>query len=365
MSDTPPPDLPDPASPTPVTSHPVTVPAAASRGKKIRSMPTPVRASRLPGTYAANYGGEDMNWRRGVGVLWTLFLLAGLCECLRAAFYVMAGHAGWPLSYDVAKVSIGAAVFVTLWLGWGWTRWVLVVADFLAGVWLIIMVIAGHMAQHSPAAVASGQLPAADPIIETLPKLALGVVCLCTAGYLAFSADVVDFLRHRREEGRGWVVAPVAALAAGYVALVCLMQVPYWFYVGLETAPARAFGDHALRTLSARWNSDDLASLGDDDFRKFWPEATRKTVLGSLAPLGELKDVNTLVAKFSGTGVDASGMSFIMAYNCDGERVEFAHGHARFDFFLIKHPFGAWHLNNFTVSEIKIDPVPSLAPPST
>ena len=359
MSDTPPPDLPDPASPTPETVRPVTAPTAVPGGKRIRSVPTPGRAARLPGTYAANYGSEDMSWRRGVGWLWTLFLLAGAAELLRAAFYMLAGHAGWPLTYEAVRVGLAAAVFVTLWLGWGWSRWLLVVADFLFGAWVIIMVVAGHMAQHSPDAVLSGRLPAADSTIETLPRLVLGLVCLTTAGYLAFSADVVDFLRHRREEGRGWVVLPVAALAAGYVALVCLAQVPYWFYLGVEGIPANTFGKRVVRVMTARWNPDDLASLGDEDFLKFWPDATRKNVLGSLAPLGELKDVNKTVTKLVGTTVDATESGFVLAYDCDCERIDFTHGHAHFNLYLTKHPFGAWHLDNFTVSEIKVDPAPA------
>ena len=162
MPDTPLPDLPDPASPTPAAAQPVTAPAAPS-SPKIRSRPDPVRASRLPGTYAANYGGEEMNWRRGVGVLWTLFVLAGAAELLRAAFYLLAGHAGWPLTYEVVRVGIAAAVFVTLWLGWGWSRWLLVVADFLFGAWTIIMVVAGHVAQHSPEAGAERTIASGGP----------------------------------------------------------------------------------------------------------------------------------------------------------------------------------------------------------
>ena len=387
----------DPHDPAP----PVTAPVVPS-GSKVRSRPAPVRVSRLPGTYAANYGSEDMNWRRGVGVLWTLFVLAAVCECLRAAFYMMAGHAGWPLWYDVVKVSIGAAVFVSLWLGWGWTRWLLVVADFLVGAWLIIMVMAGHAARNATDAVASGRLPAADSIIETLPKLALGIICLGTAGYLAFSADVVDFVRHRREEGRGWVILPVAALAAGYVALVCLMQVPYWLYLGVEAIPARQFGDETLQAACDHWNPDALAARGDEAFLAFWPDAARRSALASLSPLGELKDLgkshvkidstatndfgtrivlryrhgqqptdstqghdhpDVALIKIDGTTTDASGTGFVMQYHYDRERVEFTHGHAHFNLVLTKHPLGGWKLNNFVVYDIVMDPAPG-APPA-
>ena len=360
MSDAPPTDLPDPALPTPVTSQPVAAPAVAS-SSKIRSHPEPVRTSRLPGTYAANYGGEDMNWRRGVGVLWTLFVLAGAAELLRAAFYLLAGHAGWPLSYEVVRIGIAATVFVTLWLGWGWSRWLLVVADFLFGAWTIIMVVAGHVAQHSPEAVLSGRLPAADPTIETLPKLALSVVCLITAGYLAFSADVVDFLRHRRENGRGWVVLPVGALAAGYVALVCLAQVPYWTWIGFEGFQAKAFGDETLHAICDHWNPDSLAAQGDGDFLKVWTDAARKSSMASLSALGELKAMNKSFTKAAGTATDAAGTGFVLGYNYDRERVDFTHGHAHFNFLVTKHPLGAWRLNNFVVYDIVMDPAPGAA----
>ena len=398
MDDTPPISSPDPVPSVTLTTLSAEGDAAAS-GPRIRSRPTPSKAPRLPGTYAANYGGDDMNWRRGVGVLWTLFALAATGEILRAAFYLLAGHAGWPLAYDVARVSIGAAVFVALWLGWGWTRWVLAVTDFLFGAWLTIMVVAGHMAQNAPDAVARGQLPPGDPIVETLPKLALGVVYLFTAGYLAFSADVVDFVRHRREEGRGWVVVPVALLAAAYVALVVTAQVPYWFYVGAEVVGAKQFGDETLRAMCDHWNPDALGARGDEAFLTMWPDATRKSALASLSPLGGLKDFskshvkvdstvidasgnrfsmrhhygqegvdsaqghdrsNLVLIKIEGTTTDASGNGFVMQYHYDRERVNFTHGHAHFNLVLIRHPFGGWKLDNFVVYDIVMDPVPGM-----
>ena len=353
---------------------------------RIRPRPTPSKAPRLPGTYAANYGGDDMDWRRGVGVLWTLFALAVAGELVRAAFYLLAGYADWPLFPDLARVSIGALVFTALWLGWGWTRWVLVVTDFLFGVWLVMMVVA--------------KLPPGEPTIVSLPKLALGVIYLCSAGYLAFSADVVDFARHRREEGRGWVVAPVALLAAGYVTLVCLAQVPYWFYLEVEAVPAEQFGDETLQAMCARWNPDALAARGDEAFLTAWPEAARRAALASLSPLGELKDLskhvnvdrtavnpsgnrfimryqygqkktgtaqghdrpNLVRIKIDGTTTDASGGGFVLQYHYDRERVNFAHGHAHFGLVLMKHPLGGWRLDNFVVYDLVMDPAPGRPP---
>ena len=351
MADIPPSNLPVPIVPGPVTDR-SEAGAAPVTGSKIRSRPPLSKTPRLPGTYAANYGGDDMNWRRGVGVLWTLFALAAVGELVRAAFYMLAGYADWPLIPDLARVSIGALVFTALWLGWGWTRWVLVVTDFLFGVWLVMMVVA--------------KVPPGEPTIVSLPKLALGVIYLGTAGYLAFSADVVDFVRHRREEGRGWVVVPVALLAAGYVALVIAAQVPYGIYLGVEAAPALRFGDETLHAMCDHWDADALAARGDATFLAMWPDFTRKRALASLSPLGELKATHKSSAKSAGTAADAARTGFILGYNYDCERVDFTHGHARFAFALTKHPFGAWQLNNFVVYDVQIDPVPALmnTPPS-
>ena len=71
-----------PADPTPAR------PAARDA---VRPNPPGARAPRLPGTYAANFE-SDMNWRRGVAVLWVLFILIALGEAMLAAFILLQGR---------------------------------------------------------------------------------------------------------------------------------------------------------------------------------------------------------------------------------------------------------------------------------
>ena len=355
MADLSPPDVPDPASATSGTDRPVVAPS------KIRSRPTLEKAPRLPGTYAANYG-DDMNWHRGVAVLWTLFGLAALGELVHAAFYMLAGHAGWPLSYDLARVGVGALVFLTLWLGWSWTRWLLVVADFLFGMWLVIWVVAGHTASGQPPP--GMEAVPGEALIETLPKLALGIIYLFTAGYLAFSADVIDFTRHRREEGRGWVFIPVLVLVTIYVALVATAQVPYWLWIALQSKRAQTFGDETMHAMTDHWNSDALAAQGDEHFLQTWTPEFRGKALGSLAPLGTLQKLNGVSTAMLPTTVDDQGGGFLVQYRYDVQRVNFSHGHAHFNLLLTKHPFGSWRLDNFEVDDVNFDTAPKPLPPA-
>lgn len=350
MDDTPAPDLPDPASPTPATNCP-------AGGSRIRSQVPIVKSSRLPGTYAAN-SGEDMNWRRGVTVLWVLFGLAAVGEIFHGAFYLLAGHAGWPLNRDAVRVGVGSLVFLTLWLGWGWTRYLLVVVDFGFGIWMVVWSVAEHVAVGARPISAQQQM-ASSALIETLPELALGILYLVTAAYLAFSADMVDFARHRREEGRGWVFVPVLALAAVYTLVVLTLQLPYRIWLGVQERGAQQFGDDTVRAMAEHWDPQTLTDRGDEAFLRAFPPEFRKSSMASLSPFGGLQRLEEARANALPTTVDASGFGFVEQYSYDVKRVDFAHGHAHFSFFLTRGLLGPWKLDNFIVDQVAFDPKPT------
>ena len=64
---------------------------------------------------------------------------------------------------------------------------------------------------------------------------------LASGVYLAFSADVLDFLRHRREEGRGWVVAPLVLVVGVYLVALFNAQWIYRGWLEHEKASALAY----------------------------------------------------------------------------------------------------------------------------
>ncbi len=165
-------------------------------------------------------------------VLWVFFALTILGEAAHAAVILLSGQL-YPAPADLVRVCIGGALFIALWLGWGWLRWPLAVINFLHGAWLIVWTIFLHNDLAQRAALAGEPAPGYG--IGSIPSLALGGVCLAYAAYLAFSADVLDFLRHRREEGRGWVAGPLALGVMACVGAVLASPLFYGLWLGYET----------------------------------------------------------------------------------------------------------------------------------
>ena len=126
-------------------------------GAKTVTRPDSARNSRLPGTYAANYG-SDPSWKRGATVLCLLFGLAAAAEFFRAVFSVWSGTRLLPVEPETGRlIEMGrvvgeATIFLLLWVGWSWVRWVLVAADFLFGAFFLITAVAPlpTPAGHSP-----------------------------------------------------------------------------------------------------------------------------------------------------------------------------------------------------------------------
>lgn len=322
-------------------------------------MPPPVtRASRLPGTYAANSSGGDMNWRRGVGTLWVLFGLAVALEFVRASFQLLAGYTHWPTDLDVVRVGLSSLALLTLWAGWGWTRWVLVVVDFLCGLHALAWGIAGHM---DPNSATSQAMRAASPLVGTLPSIGLGLVYVCTAAYVAFSADVVDFVRHRREEGRGWVLGPVLLLVGAYLAVLFTLEVPYLVWIKAREGQARRFGDDLSRRMAEHWDPRSIDGLGDKAFDTAWTPEVKQGAFGSLAPLGPLVKADKVDMYPMATQFDLASGGFIMQYSYNLRQARFAHGTADIGVFVVKPLFGPWEIDNMTMSDLHFDPKPGEA----
>ena len=222
-----------------------TPPAAAAA----RTNPSRPRAPRLPGTYAANYEGGDPSWRRGVAVLWVIFTLMALCEAVNAAWYYLSGSVGNLGPFDAVRLILEGALFLALWLGWRWLRWPLAVMNFLYGGWLVVWLFSLH-ATEATARAAAGE-PAPGYGLASIPVLATALVYLFSAGYLAFSADVLDFLRHRREAGRGWVAVAGCAGHAGRGGGLTMASARNVFYVALAGWIRTGIGRRAISSRKA------------------------------------------------------------------------------------------------------------------
>lgn len=367
MSDTPPPDVPDPSSPTPADpaqNRPrrvITRPDTAIKPRQpgtVITRPDGNTSSRLPGTYAANYGG-DPNWKRGVSVLWLLFGLAAVAEFFRALFLVWSGTRALPLPYETGRIVAEAAVFLLLWVGWSWPRWVLVAVDFLFGVWFILSVVAPLPAGPG------GQVARSAPALVTLPQLALGVIYLFTAGYMAFSADVIGFTRHRREEGRGWVIVPLALIVGAYAFVVCNVQ-PYCQRLFEQWKPQAAqFATESFHAMARNWDVGAYEQRADPEYLKVWTPDQRRMTFGTLAGYGPSTNLpDTKMIDQPQASVTRNGNGFQVSYDCEFGKVRFAKGSGNFGCLVTRRMFGPWQLEKLVVSEPEFDPAPPAATPS-
>ena len=370
MSDTPPPDIPDPASPTPATPAPaagkprrvITRPDTAIRaplpGTRVVTRPDANKSSRLPGTYASNYGG-DPSWRRGVAVLWVLFGLAAVGEFFRALFNVLSGNPGLPFPYEAGRIGIEAGVFVLLWIGWSWLRWLLVAVDFLFGVFFIMTVMA-------PLPIGpAGAVARSAPALVTMPQLALGMIYLISAGYFAFSADVIGFTRHRRGEGRGWVVVPVA-LFAGACAWALLNVQPLCAMVFARWQPeVGQFATESLRAIAQSWDVAAYDQRADEDYLKVWTKDDQRVpTFGTLTGLGAIQSVPAVKIGEAVPSINRNNSGFLVRYHCTFGKLRCAHGTlANFGCLVSRRlPMGPWRLENLDLVDPEFDPAPPAAP---
>ena len=332
-------------------------PASPNDPPVANPLPARPRTPRLPGMDAASFA-PDMNWRRGVAFLWLLVALTAVGEGLNAALYLLAGYAGYPAPADVTRLCLEGALFVALWLGWGWLRWPLAVIAFFQGGWLILWTVAARFA--SPVTEASTSTPVAHGI-DSIPPLFLGIVYLTLSFYLAFSVDVLDFLRHRREEGRRWVVLPIVLLIAAYLITLFNAQPIYLHWLNHEKNAALDFAMQSLRAMSAQWDPEVYANRADPDVLATWPDADRSQTFASMRPLGPCMSIIRRKVSDHGSAMDKSRGGFVVDAECDLGRVQFTHGTAQFSLIVHRTFFGPWQLGQFVAGDFQFD-APAAAP---
>ena len=304
--------------------------------------PPRVHAPRLPGTYAASYE-RDMDWHRAVSVLWVLTGLAALCEVVNAAFALLQGYVNYPPPMDAIRLIVEAALFLALWLGWGWLRWLLAANNFFYGAWQVVWLIASH----APNPEAPPGTPPPSWGLGIIPAVGTAIVYIVFGIYLAFSADVLDFLRYRRREGRRWVIIPLVVLISSY--LFALFNAR-WFYqrwIEMEKASATRFALQSVKTIAAEhWTASEYEQRADPEYLKTWYEGDRKSVFAALARLGTFKsagDTKTIV----GSSTDPAGGGFVVRGQVELGDVRFEHGHTVFTIDVTRSLFGPWQMQAF------------------
>ena len=356
-----------PAPPTPPGGGPRRIRSLPDRPGKprpaggVRSIPDQAPAStRLPGTDAASYGG-DVNWRRGVAILWVLFGLIAVGEAFELLVHQATGGSQWSELPTVCRLLIVGSGFLALWFGWSWTRWALAaVAFFVGGATLLLSFRADyHGLNPDSAAQGFGVLFHLGAII------ALGAAYLILAAFLIFSVDLLAFVQHRWESGRGWVAAPVGLLVAGYCA--AMGGAPFVLHRELEsTRPAMLrLARHDAEVMAAHWDPESIPTFLDAKALESWPDAGRQNLMNLLRPLGT----------YLGPGEEGSGVFFdptrIGASDCIRgtcqEAVRCTEGRTVFYFALARPLFGPWRVVDFSMRNRQFynPPKPAANPAAT
>ena len=308
---------------------------------------TPV-STRLPGTDAASFGG-DASWRRGVGLLWTFFILIAAGEAFVLAVYLLSGGFYWPKIGDVLRLLALCGVFLALWSGWTWTRWVLAAVALLAGLRTVLMSFLVDYHGVSPDPSRSAQ--ALGTLVYLGALMALGFLYLGLAAYLVFSADVVAFAQHRREKGRGWVIVPVGLLVGGYCIFMLSAELLLRHSLeGMQKTMSRIAQDD-MRTLAAQWNPDALKTVLDTEALQGWNVAGREGFMDALRPLGTYLGPGD---EDAGVFVDIGGIgtsSFVRG-ECR-ETVRCSEGRATLGFLLLRPWFGPWRVVTVNVGDVQ------------
>ena len=361
MPDDPPPpsNLPDPAPSTPA--------APGSPGpRRIRSVPTPVRGTNLLTASSANYS-EDANWRRGITLLWILFGGIALAEACYVVFGAFDGYTlPVPPGFDLARVGLLCGVFLTLWFGWNWTRWILALFAFLFGLWLGVTLLRETDLQLQAGSGIPGQ-PASSGLIEKAPLVAASLLYLILSLYLTFGSDVPAFTKHRREEGRGWIVLPVALLLGAYVAALLAVPNLYSLWLHQQQEDAKNFGRDTLRAMAEHWDSATLMARCENQLLQRIPPDSQQKMLAMYTPLGPLQNVIQ----------ESSHTSSLVEYDPQEQRfvlrgdytalAQFAHGRDQFNFNVSRPFFGPWQVSLYSEEGLSVDrpPAPAPAPAAT
>ena len=243
---TPPSDVPAPSSPNPGGLRPDAPackrirslpdrPGGPKPTATVRSLPT-VGGSRPAGGYTGSLG-KERSWQRGIGLVWTAFLVAMVLEALRAVFYLMAGKIGWPpvnylllshgpvLPVDLIRLVLVCTFFVGLWVGQGWLRYVFGLVSLLSSVWVFSEVFASYHAFGKYKATGETAVPILSHY-ENMPMVALAVLYLVLAAYVFFSTDLQEFTVHRRTNGRIWALGLATVVAFGCLVAILLVPQP-------------------------------------------------------------------------------------------------------------------------------------------
>lgn len=316
---------------------------------RIRSRPERVRSStRLPGADAAG-GGGDASWQRGVTVLWVLFGLIAAAEALLLTVYLSAGGLQWPHVSDVFRLTVFCGVFLALWLGWYWTRWVLAVVAFFAGARTLVLVLVTSNRGAGSEYLTSAELFGST--VYTGILVLVGTLYLALAAYLIFSADVLAFTEHRRQEGRAWVVFPVALLLGIYWATMLGGDFALRRWLAGTRASMEQLARTDVRRIAAGWDPASLATVLDSQALQAWPPEGREGFMQTVRPLGTYLVSSDVSAQ---TAFDHDPATMAMQVRGEyQEVVRCTNGHARFVFRMTRPLMGSWRVNYVTVGEVE------------
>ena len=387
---TPPSDIPDPASPTPASPAPAAGPKRIrsmpdrpasirnSSASSVRSVPTQERA----GTNAYVTGlATEKSWGRGVAILLAIFFASLILELVNATGFVLSGKPGWPVPIEAGRLALLCTFFISLWAGLAWLRYLLATVSFLSGAWLLTDWVLSYRA--TPKFKATGE---ADWTIysqlESMPKVALGLLYLGLAGYVLFSEDIREFIAHRRVRGRIFSALLVTVAVYGIMLLVFAAQPFYGHWMQNQRADAQRFGDDTLHVISANWDPETIFSRLDAAYAKSFTKADRETTFNSFKALGSVKNITPapVVARPPmpqfplqdkvpiPQGVDSHpdvyGNGFEVTAKYAPDLVEFEHGKAKFGFDLVRSVSGPWRITKLNVDNVQYDrpPKPAATP---
>lgn len=335
----------------PVAPKPPPEPPPKRAGRlpgRIRSLPErPVR-TRAPGTEPVGDGG-DANWRRGVGILWTLFVLIALGEAFNLAVYLMAGGSDWLTVGNALRLFALCGGFLALWRGWTWTRWVLAVIALLVGVRTVLFSFIVNDYGRSAASAQAGQ--AIIAFVYFVVLLAVGVLYVVLAACLVFSADVVAFTEHRRKEGRRWMIVPVGLLVGGYY--VAMLGAEYTLRHSLEDMRSvmSRLAQENVRTMVADWNPDSIKGFLDEKALRNWPDVSREGFMSTLRPLGTYLGPGD---EDAGVFLNPGGIGTASAIRGEcHETVRCSEGRATLNFTFTRPLFGSWRVESLNVGTIE------------
>jgi hypothetical protein len=322
-------------------------------------MPTPVRGTHL--LAAATSGrSEDMNWRRGVTWLWILFGALALTEACYTVLGVVGGCVlPLPPYADFIRVCLVAGLFLALWFGWNWPRVILALFAFLFAAWLAVTLLRDTDLRLQAAATGNGPPP--SEAIPRIPAVLLSFLYLILAVYLAFGTDVTAFIKHRHEDGHGWVAVLVALLLGVYLAGILAVPDLYADWSRQQQDAAEAFGRDTLRAIAEHWDSATLLARCDERLLERIPTTDQPRLLTIYKPLGPLRSA-TQESHHANSMFDPLEQRFLVRgdYSAVGQ---FDHGRDHFFFVLERSLFGPWRVALYIEDGMSMDRATAPVPP--